>query len=41
MKKGKDINTEAFTSDKKYSAGSYYIVWKYGKTGNRAYGGIE
>ncbi|MEU3206960.1 hypothetical protein ABZ702_24445 [Streptomyces cyaneofuscatus] len=39
--KGKNNNTETFTSDKKYSAGSYYIVWKYGKTGSRAYGGIE
>ncbi|CAD5968440.1 hypothetical protein ACWGH7_04390 [Streptomyces cyaneofuscatus] len=39
--KGKANNTEAFTSDKKYSAGSYYIVWKYGKTGSRAFGGIE
>lgn len=39
--KGKANNTETFTSDKKYSAGSYYIVWKYGKTGSRAFGGIE
>ncbi|GAB2910836.1 MULTISPECIES: hypothetical protein [Streptomyces] len=39
--KGKANGTETFAVGKSYGAGSYYIVWKYGKTGSLAYGGIE